>query len=121
MARYALLIQATVRQLITHTARLAYWFWNSDIDHYEQVTGVPNVLTGSEAVFTSPLAADPGTRFEYGINVDWLGRVVEAVSTRRELRRGTSTRVMPLGDELAEALLASRQVLSSGSCGHPRT
>ena len=72
--------QATVRQLITHTAGLAYWFWNSDIDHYEQVTGVPNVLTGSDAVFTSPLVSDPGTRFEYGINVDWLGRVVEAVS-----------------------------------------
>jgi methyl acetate hydrolase len=72
--------QATVRQLITHTAGLAYWFWNSDIDRYEQVTGVPNILPGSDAVFTSPLVFDPGARFEYGINVDWLGRVIEAVS-----------------------------------------
>jgi methyl acetate hydrolase len=72
--------QATVRQLITHTAGLAYWFWNSDIDRYEQVTGVPNIMPGSDAVFTSPLVFDPGARFEYGINVDWLGRVIEAVS-----------------------------------------
>jgi len=71
---------ATVRQLITHTAGLSYWFWNRDIDRYEQVTGTPNILPGTDAVFGSPLVSDPGTRFEYGINVDWLGRVVEAVS-----------------------------------------
>ena len=28
--------QATVRNLATHTSGLAYWFWNKDIDHYEQ-------------------------------------------------------------------------------------
>jgi CubicO group peptidase (beta-lactamase class C family) len=72
--------RATVRQLMTHTAGLAYWIWNSDIDRYEQLTGVPNVMPGSDAVFTAPLLSDPGARFEYGINVDWLGRVIEAVS-----------------------------------------
>ena len=25
--------QATVRQVVTHTSGLAYWFWNRDIDH----------------------------------------------------------------------------------------
>lgn len=72
--------RATVRQLITHTAGLGYWFWNRDIDRYEQVTGTPNIMPGSDAVFTSPQLSDPGTRFEYGINIDWLGRVAEAVS-----------------------------------------
>jgi methyl acetate hydrolase len=72
--------RATVRQLITHTAGLAYWFFNRDIDRYEQVTGTPNILPGTVGVFRSPLASDPGTRFEYGINIDWLGRVIEAVS-----------------------------------------
>jgi methyl acetate hydrolase len=28
-------------------------------------------------VFNAPLLADPGTRYSYGINTDWLGRVVE--------------------------------------------
>ena len=72
--------RATVRQLITHTAGMGYWFWNSDIDRYEHVTGTPNIITGSDAVFTPPLLFDPGTRLEYGNNVGWLGRVVEAVS-----------------------------------------
>jgi methyl acetate hydrolase len=72
--------RATVRQLITHTAGLGYWFWNREIDRYEQVTGTPNIMPGSDAVFTSPQLSDPGTRFEYGINIDWLGRVAEAVS-----------------------------------------
>jgi CubicO group peptidase (beta-lactamase class C family) len=32
------------------------------------------------AVFTAPLLSDPGTRYEYGTNTDWLGRVVEVAS-----------------------------------------
>ncbi len=72
--------RATVRQLVTHTAGLAYWFWNADMVRWESVTGTPNVLSGSNVIFTAPLVADPGTRFEYGINTDWLGKVVEAAS-----------------------------------------
>jgi methyl acetate hydrolase len=72
--------RATVRHLMTHTSGLSYWFWNEDIVRWEQVTGTPNVMSGSEVVFTAPLVADPGARFEYGINTDWLGRVVEAAS-----------------------------------------
>ncbi|MFC5950135.1 serine hydrolase domain-containing protein [Pseudonocardia lutea] len=71
--------RATVKQLITHTTGLGYWFWNEALDTYQKVTGLPNVLGGAEA-FKAPLVADPGTRFEYGINTDWLGRVVETVA-----------------------------------------
>ena len=59
---------------------LGYWFWDEDLKRYEQVTGVPNVVPGSAEAFKAPLLADPGTRFNYGINIDWLGRVVEAVA-----------------------------------------
>jgi methyl acetate hydrolase len=72
--------RATVRQLATHTAGLSYWFWNAEIVRWEQLTGTPNAITGRSGAFTAPLVCDPGTRFEYGINTDWLGRVVEAVS-----------------------------------------
>jgi methyl acetate hydrolase len=72
--------RATVRHLVTHTSGLAYWFFNADIDRYEQVTGVPNILPGSDDAFTAPLVADPGATYEYGINTDWLGKVIEAVS-----------------------------------------
>jgi methyl acetate hydrolase len=72
--------KATVKQLITHTSGLTYWFWNADLMKYEKVTGTPNVVPGDMAAFKAPLIADPGTKFEYGINTDWLGRVVEAVA-----------------------------------------
>jgi CubicO group peptidase (beta-lactamase class C family) len=72
--------RATVRQLVTHTSGLAYWFWDADIVKYERVTGVPNVVPGRLDAFRVPMVADPGTRFVYGINTDWLGRVVEAVT-----------------------------------------
>jgi methyl acetate hydrolase len=72
--------QATVHHLVTHTSGLAYWFFNADIVRWEEATGTPNVLSGSKEIFAAPLVADPGTRYEYGINTDWLGRVVEAAS-----------------------------------------
>jgi methyl acetate hydrolase len=72
--------RATVKQLVTHTAGLSYFFWNEDLVKYEQVTGIPNVVPGDKRAFEAPLVADPGTRFEYGINTDWLGRVIEAVA-----------------------------------------
>ncbi len=70
--------KATVKQLITHTAGLGYWFFDADLMRWEAVTGTPNVLSGSNVIFGAPLMADPGTKFEYGINTDWLGKVVEA-------------------------------------------
>jgi CubicO group peptidase (beta-lactamase class C family) len=38
------------------------------------------VVPGSLDAFKAPLVADPGSQFVYGINTDWLGRVVEAVA-----------------------------------------
>ena len=72
--------QATIKHLLTHTSGLGYWFWNKDVVAFEQATGVPNVVPGKAEAFQAPLVADPGTRFEYGINTDWLGKVVEAVA-----------------------------------------
>src|SRR3954469_9271509 len=72
--------KATVRQLITHSSGLGYWFFNEDIVRWEAATGTPNVMSGDEVIFKAPLVSDPGTRYEYGINTDWLGLVVEAAS-----------------------------------------
>jgi methyl acetate hydrolase len=72
--------RATVRQLITHTSGLGYWFLSKDLLRWLEVTGTPNVGSGSMEVFTAPLLADPGTSYQYGTNTDWLGRVVEVTS-----------------------------------------
>ena len=72
--------KATVHQLVTHTSGLGYWFWNDQLVKYEAATGTPNVVPGTMAAFGAPLTAHPGEQFVYGINTDWLGRVVEKVA-----------------------------------------
>jgi methyl acetate hydrolase len=105
--------RATVRQLMTHTSGLAYWFLSADIDRYEQLTGVPNVLAGSTEVFTSPLVFDPGERFEYGINTDWLGRVVEAVSGQTLDAYVQNNITRPLGMDSATNRMSDEQRANS--------
>jgi len=104
---------ATVKQLITHTAGASYWFWNADIVKWEAATGVPNVLSGRGEIFKAPLIADPGTRFEYGINIDWLGRVIEAVTgvgLDEAVRRGVTE---PLGMDQTAFLMSDAQRANS--------
>jgi CubicO group peptidase (beta-lactamase class C family) len=47
---------------------------------YVKETGTPSTSTGRLASLRLPLLFDPGERWEYGINIDWVGRIVEAVS-----------------------------------------
>lgn len=75
--------KATVEQLVTHTSGLGYWFWNDQLVKYEAATGIPNVVPGSSDAFKAPLTAHPGQAFVYGINTDWLGKVVESVAGKR--------------------------------------
>src|SRR5580698_10525623 len=63
--------QATVKNLMTHTSGLSYWFFSDLLIQWEKVTGVPNVVAGSNASFTAPMLGDPGEAFRYGINIDW--------------------------------------------------
>jgi len=72
--------QATIRQLLTHTSGLGYWFGNADVLRYHQLSGIPDPTSGKLATLEMSLIADPGTRWEYGTSTDWLGQVIEAVS-----------------------------------------
>jgi CubicO group peptidase (beta-lactamase class C family) len=70
----------TLRHLLTHTAGFGYEFWDPDLIRYVSVTGMPSLLTGQLAALQLPLVFDPGERWEYGINIDWVGRAVEAAA-----------------------------------------
>ena len=72
--------QATVRQLMTHTAGLGYFFTNAKLLRYLALTGAPSPLSGEKRSLSVPLVNDPGTTWEYGVNTDWLGLVVEKIS-----------------------------------------
>jgi methyl acetate hydrolase len=72
--------KATVRQLMNHTAGCGYFFGNEELYRYARATGLPGPMTGLKESLMGPLARDPGTQWEYGVNTDWLGLLVEAVS-----------------------------------------
>jgi CubicO group peptidase (beta-lactamase class C family) len=70
----------TLRHLLTHTAGFSYEQWDANTVKVVKATGMPSTATGKIAALRMPLVFDPGERWEYGVNVDWAGKLVEAVS-----------------------------------------
>ena len=70
----------TLRQLLTHTSGFVYDLWNADAAQWYETTATPNVLSLKKAGLCLPLAFDPGTKWEYGVGIDWAGLMLEAVS-----------------------------------------
>ncbi|HEY3912179.1 MAG TPA: serine hydrolase domain-containing protein [Stellaceae bacterium] len=68
----------TLRHLLTHTAGFGYEMLSSDLIRYIHRTGTPSTSTGKLASLHLPLLFDPGERWEYGINIEWVGQAVEA-------------------------------------------
>ncbi len=73
----------TVGQLLLHTAGFGYDFFNYDLVKYGQLEDVPSVVSGSMASIRTPLLFDPGEQWEYGVNIDWAGKVVESLRGKR--------------------------------------
>ena len=70
----------TLRQLLTHTAGFTYDIWNADTGRYAQYAQLPGIISCKNAALKTPLAFDPGDRWDYGINIDFVGKAVEAAS-----------------------------------------
>ncbi len=75
-------VQATVRHLATHTSGLAYEFWNAEMGRYMAATSRTSILAGTKQSAHYPLQFEPGTRWDYGIGIDWLGLVVQKIAGR---------------------------------------
>lgn len=87
----------TLRQLMTHTAGFAYDMWNGDIGKYLEKTGTPGITTCQNAALKTPITTDPGTRWEYGTNIDFVGKAIEAVSGKRLDAYLRDSMLAPLG------------------------
>ncbi len=108
--------EATVQDLLRHTAGLAYGELTSNqlvqdayanAGFFSREAGSYDMrdLTADDQVARlakAPLAQQPGTVFEYGLASDLLGRVVEAISGQR------------LADFLATRLFAPLRMADSG-------
>ena len=73
----------TIRDLILHTSGLGYTFsvepglQPAYSSPWEKATDLETAIRGVAMI---PLAHQPGTRFNYGINTDVLGRVIEVAA-----------------------------------------
>ncbi len=68
----------TLRHLLTHTAGFAYSFTRAEYGDYIATHNIPP--SGTLGALNMPLLFEPGERWEYGINTDWVGLAVEAAS-----------------------------------------
>ncbi|WP_017727076.1 serine hydrolase domain-containing protein [Halalkalibacterium ligniniphilum] len=75
----------TIRMLLLHTAGFSYDFFSHEEKRYREhsMKEVPNVLSSSFESIKTPLLFQPGESWNYGTNIDWAGKVVEAVRGKR--------------------------------------
>jgi len=114
----------TLRHLITHTSGFSYDLFNADVARYMQHEGLPSIGTCLNASLRAPILFEPGERWEYGIGIDWAGKIVEAVSGRKLERYLQDEFFEPLGmrdtsfilrDDLKRRLVAATQRQPDGA------
>ena len=62
----------TLRHLLTHTSGFGYIYTDKELDNFDTINWRYKDL---------PRRFESGTRFLYGSSIDWVGRIVEKVST----------------------------------------
>ncbi|WP_229743855.1 serine hydrolase domain-containing protein [Aliidongia dinghuensis] len=105
-----------VRHLLTHTAGYSYSIWSEGLGRYEQATGMPDIATCKNAAFTAPLEFDPGDRWQYGIGMDWVGKLVEAVTDQSLEIYFRENIFAPLGMANSGFLIDSKQKRRVATC-----
>jgi methyl acetate hydrolase len=99
----------TVRHLLTHTSGFTYSIWSDALTRYEKASGMPDIASCSNGAFAAPLEFDPGDRWEYGIGMDWIGKIVEAVSDQSLEIYFRENIFQPLGMSNTGFLIGSEQ------------
>jgi methyl acetate hydrolase len=88
----------TINDLMLHTSGLAYEFFSEDDLKYRTAKGLPSVTSCTVDAFRSVLLHEPGERWTYGVNIDWLGRIVEQQRGGKRLGEVMQERIFePLG------------------------
>lgn len=75
--------EVTLNHLMLHTAGFCYEFFSHDDLKYRTAKGIPTVVSSTFDSVRTVLLHDPGERWTYGVNIDWVGKVVEAVRGKR--------------------------------------
>jgi methyl acetate hydrolase len=99
----------TVRHLLTHTSGFTYPIWSENLLRYEKVTGMPDIAHSNNGAFAAPLEFDPGDRWQYGIGMDWVGKLVESISDQSLEVYLRENIFVPLGMSNTGFLISSAQ------------
>ncbi|MFN0096553.1 MAG: serine hydrolase domain-containing protein [Dehalococcoidia bacterium] len=110
----------TLRNLLTHTSGFGYEIWNAGLGRYQEVTGTPGLGTGLNASLEMPLVFEPGTAWEYGIGIDWAGKLVEAVTGTRLRDFMRQELFEPLGMK-STGFQVTAEMAGRRAAGHVRT
>lgn len=70
----------TLRRLLTHTSGFVYDFLNVDQERWISERGLSRDDLFNAPANVPPLAFDPGEKWEYGVGIDFAGKVIEAVT-----------------------------------------
>ena len=70
----------TLRHMLTHTSGYGYGMWSPLLARYMELTGIPGTASCENAALRLPLLFDPGERWNYGINIEWVGKAIEGAS-----------------------------------------
>jgi len=87
----------SLRHLLTHTAGFGYEYWSDAIQKFRKARQLPGIASCQSAALQAPLLFDPGERWEYGISIDWVGQVIEAVTGQGLGSYLTDNVLAPLG------------------------
>ena len=80
--------EITIRDLLRHTSGISYRFWGKPIAELYEKAGISDgleptagtIADNSKRIAAQPLHSQPGEAFEYGLNTDVLGYLVEVLS-----------------------------------------
>jgi len=75
--------QVTLRNLLTHTSGYAYDFTDPNLAQWYLATNTPGLTSMSLDSIRTPLMFDPGTKWQYGLGIDWAGIILESVTKSR--------------------------------------
>ncbi len=73
----------TVNDLMLHTTGLCYEFFAADDLKFRGAKNIPTVVSCTYDSIRTVLLHDPGAAWTYGVNMDWLGLIVEQQRGKR--------------------------------------
>ena len=69
-----------IGHLLTHTSGFAYEIWNESIAKLVEKGDLQSAFANNDEFLKAPLVFEPGSDWEYGIGIDWLGVLIEKIN-----------------------------------------